>query len=189
MRSKPQKKSKSRSTPKTFLRPDILDSRKRLKEENFMTMQIQKADTLGSEANGVDSMFNIFARNEDFWWPFRAVSKALLQTQQNSKAYLEANRHLIDEMQNIMRKEQNLVFELSETALNTVCKIGMRTDRNAPLERGEMSEVFDRAMSGVRELGKAWIDAQVRSLDVMRADNEAGHGKSEIDSEAEAKAA
>jgi hypothetical protein len=179
MRSPPQKKSKSRSTPKTFLRPGILDSLKGLNEENFMTTQIQNANTAGSESNGVD--FNIFARNECFWWPFRAVSSALLQTQQNSEAYLEANRHLIDAMRNIIRKEHNLAFELSERVLGTVCKIGMRTNGNAPLESGEMSEVFDRAMSGVRELGEAWIDAQVRSLDVMRAHNQVRDKKSEIE--------
>ena len=39
--------------------------------------------------------------------------------QQNSVAYLEAKRCLVDMARNMMRKEQELVFELSETAFNT----------------------------------------------------------------------
>jgi hypothetical protein len=92
--------------------------------------------------------------NEVCWWPFQAVSKALLQTQRNTAAYLEANRRLVDEMRDIMRKERELLLELSETG------------------RSEANKAFNRAVRGIRELGEAWIDAQVRSLERMHASAE-----------------
>ena len=154
-----------------------------------MTAQTSKANTPSVDAGGEDSLFHFFSRNESFWWPFRAVAKALLQTQQNSAAYIEANRRLIDEMRSIIRKEQNLVFELSESALLTACKVGMLADPSAQIDKAEVNEVFDRAMTGIRELGEAWIDAQVRSLDAMRAYDAIRRGNSESQSDIEAEAA
>ena len=154
-----------------------------------MIAQNQKMNVPREEADGTDGPFYYLAKNEGFWWPYRSLSKALLQTQRNSLAYLEANRRLIDAMRSIIRREQDLVYEVSETALIAACKIGSRMDDRAPAERSEANEAFDRAMTGIRELGEAWIDAQVRSLDTMRAFNEARRTKTEGDTEPESAAA
>jgi hypothetical protein len=179
MGSKKQKTHKFRSAPNIFLRP----------EEEFMTAQAPKIVAAGVESNETESMRRFLARDEGFWCPFRAVSEALLQTQQNSVAYLEANRCLVDMARNIMLKEQDLVFELSETAFSTVCRVGMRLDRSAAIERDEVNEVFNRALTGIRELGEAWIDAQVRSLDVMRVYNKTHARKIDAGAESDADAA
>lgn len=189
MRSKLQKKSKDRLAPAALLRPNLPEYLKQVTEEEFMTVQSHHADTPDGEFNGTDSMFDLFAQNEGFWWPFRAVSKALLLTQRNSTAYIEANRRLIDEMRNIIRKEQDLVLELSETALSTAFRAGTRNDERTSNERDEVTEVFDRAATGIRELSEAWIDAQVRSLDLMRDYNDARRKRMETVAEAAAEAA
>jgi hypothetical protein len=105
-------------------------------------------------ASGIRS--DLSAKNELMWWPYRSVSRALLQTQRNAAAYLEANQQLVEGMQAIVRQEQTLVSELSETAFNT-------------------NDIFLRAMRGIRELGEAWIDAQLRSLNIMRLHSDVRH--------------
>ena len=119
-----------------------------------------EAVTPALESDETDS-WRVFVRNEAFWWPFRAMSEALLRTQHSSAAYLEANRRLVDEARNIMRKEHALLLELSETG------------------RSEANKAFNRALTGIRELGEAWIDAQIRSLAAMHAGVEVHHGSTE----------
>jgi hypothetical protein len=167
MRKKPQKTSNTGLIPEAILRLGYVNGIHQLNKESRMSKQAQViADKEPREPIGSSEMFNFFTSPEAMWWPFRTVSKALLQTQSNAIAYLEAQRRLIDEMQNIVRKEQNLVLELSETALATISKSG--APHAAGSESAEVNEMFDRAMCGIRELGEAWIDAQVRSLDIMR---------------------
>ena len=122
-----------------------------------------------NKAFGGNGIYDLFANGEGMWWPFRSVAKALLQTQKNTEAYLEANRRLFDEMRTIVRKEQDLIAELSEGVLkelNTATRSGNR--QIAPATH-ELNTMFDRAATGIRELSEAWIDAQVRSLDIMRS--------------------
>ena len=154
-----------------------------------MTVQNQKMNLPREEADGTDGTFYYFAKNEGFWWPYRSLSKALLQTQRNSLAYLEANRRLIDAMRSIIRREQDLVCEVSETVLATACKVGCSRDDATSAERSEVNEAFGRAMTGIRELGEAWIDAQVRSLDTMRAFDEARRARTEKQTGPESEAA
>ena len=104
-----------------------------------------------------------------FWWPFRTFSKALLQTQRNSTAYLEANRRLIDEMRTIIRKQQDLAIDISDSVLHAVTKANKTAGGSNVLNPAEVNQVFDLAVSRMRELGEAWIDVQVRSLDAMRS--------------------
>jgi hypothetical protein len=159
---------------------------KQLNEEKRMSAHAQ-TPAQNTQTEGADGLFDFFARSEGMWWPFRSVSKALLQTQSNALAYLEANRRLLDEMRNIVRKEQNLVIELSETALKSVSKPGSPSGITAG-EPADVNEMFGRAMVGIRELGEAWIDAQVRSLDMMRLvqDTEVKNAEKATEVEAEA---
>jgi hypothetical protein len=171
VRSKKQKKSPS-TTPTAFLEPVLLDSPQQSTEETSMTAPIRevvemKLVTPALESDETDRL-RFFVRNEAFWWPFRAVSEALLQTQHSSAAYLEANRRLVDEARNIIRKEHDLLLELSETG------------------RSEANKAFNRALTGIRELGEAWIDAQIRSLATMHAGLEARHGTAETHRELDA---
>ena len=108
-----------------------------------------------------------YPSNDAFWWPFRTFSKALLQTQSNSHAYLEANRRLFDEMRSIIRKQQDLAIDISDSVLNAMTKNNPKGG-NA-LNPSEVNQVFDLAVTRMRELGEAWIDVQVRSLDAMRS--------------------
>jgi hypothetical protein len=107
--------------------------------------------------------FNLLAKSDDFWWPQRSLARALLRTQKNTSAYVEAHRNLMDEMRNIIRKEQDLALEISREALEGALRNGRSPD--AP----KINAVFERAITGLRELGQAWIDAQLRSLESMQS--------------------
>jgi hypothetical protein len=141
--------------------------------EKFMTPHVSKAPPIGTESETANP-FDIFAKHDGFWWPFRTVSKALLRTQRNTAAYLEANRRLIDEMRNMVRKEQDLAVEISESIFKALSKSSKAASGGAALDPKEVNEMFDRAMTGMRELSEAWVDVQVRSLDAMRSYTDAG---------------
>ena len=182
MRSKPRKDFTTGLLPDAIVRLGYEDGLKHLNKEKPMVAQaqIKKENTEREEA---EARFDFFPGGEAMWWPFRSVSKALLQTQSNALAYLEANRRLIDEMRNILRKEQVLVIELSEAVLKKSASPG------AIAGPGDVNEMFGRAVMGIRELGEAWIDAQVRSLDTMRSIEDARRTSAEDDAHIEAEAA
>jgi hypothetical protein len=112
-----------------------------------------------------EPLLNLFAKNDGFWWPHRSLAKALLCTQENASAYVEANRKLLDEMRAIVRKEQDLALEISQKALEAVAENGSSKIPDGP----EVNAVFERAINGLRALGEDWMNAQLRSLDVMRS--------------------
>lgn len=119
-----------------------------------------------------NSGFNLFAKNDGFWWPYRSFARALLGTQKNASSYLEANRRLLDEMRNIIRMEQDLVLEISEMTLEGLTEGKWPT---CDSDASAVHAIFERATSGVRELGKTWVDVQVRALDAIRLNDSGNH--------------
>src|SRR5262245_44786203 len=115
-------------------------------------------------SGGDNSLRHLFSKNEGFWWLYRSIAEALMKTQVDASAYLETNRQLMDEIRDIIRKEQDLSLEISNRMLKGT------TENGAPAlhDASEVNAMFDRAMEGMRELGEAWMNAQLRQLDVMR---------------------
>ena len=142
-------------------------------------MAKHKPDPLNQdrESNEANGTFDLFTKNEVMWSPYWSVAKALLRTQRNTFAYLEANRQLVDAMQNFVRQEQNLALEISDMALKTMSAPGLRPNGNSISPSANTNGAFDRALTGIRELGQFWIDAQVRSLNVMRSQHDAPLGQ------------
>jgi hypothetical protein len=128
-----------------------------------MTVNGHKMDNGHNGAEANDPLFNLFAKNDGFWWPYRSLAKALMETQKDASAYLEANRKMINEIRDIVRKEQDLSLQISSQLLEGV----MENGRARP-DPSEVNAMFDRAIASLRELGEAWMEAQVRSLDAMR---------------------
>jgi hypothetical protein len=69
-------------------------------------------------------------------------------------------------MRNIIRMEQDLALEISEMTLEGLTE-GKWPTRDLS-DSSAVHAIFERATSGVRELGKAWVDVQVRALDAIR---------------------
>jgi hypothetical protein len=122
--------------------------------------------------------FNPFASKDRFWWGYPSFAKALLDTQKallNTQraavSYVEANGRLMDEMRNILAREYDRSLHLSHTML------GGASERNRPAMPGssDMNAIFETAIASWRELGEAWMNAQMRSLDVMRDQTSNGH--------------
>jgi hypothetical protein len=63
-----------------------------------------------------------FVHSNGLWWPFHAVSKALLWTQRNASDYLDANRRLIDASRCIVQREQDLVWRIAQSSFEAVSK-------------------------------------------------------------------
>jgi len=125
-----------------------------------MTTHADRSDNTHNWLDAASPFFNLFARSDGLWWPHRSLTKALLGGQRNGLAYLEANRRLLDEMRNIVRKEQDLALELSQMAFEGGAEMSDALQVNA---------VFEHAATGLRALCEAWVDAQLRSLDTMRS--------------------
>jgi hypothetical protein len=116
----------------------------------------------GSDAN--NSLLHLFSKNASFWSPYRSFAEALMETQLDASAYLEANRKLMDEIRDIVRREQDLSLEISSRMLKRTTESGGLALHDA----SQVNAMFDRAIEGVRELSEAWKNAQMRSLEVMR---------------------
>lgn len=130
---------------------------------------------------------NLFARNDLLMWPYKSLSKVLIRTQQDFSTFIEVNRKLADEMREIIRREQDLVMQISERMLQ---RMGSPEDGEGKpvIPAAEMEEIYDSAVAGIRELGKAVADAQIRSIESLRdhARNALAHsnGSGEKSSEA-----
>src|SRR5690348_14282154 len=128
-----------------------------------MAVHAQKTDRNNNGLSGKNPLLQLFSMNEGFMWPYRSFANALMETQMGALAYLEANRKLTDQVLDIVRKEQDLSLELSTKMLKGVAG----NDGPSVRDLSEVNAVFARAFEGVRELGEAWVNAQMRSLDMV----------------------
>lgn len=110
---------------------------------------------------------HLLAQSELVWWPYRSLSKTLLQTHHNAAALLEINRMLADEMRNLARREQDFVFELSERILSRRTNGGNGRKEIEVLPPETVDEIFESAISGIRQFNQAMVDAQVRSIEAF----------------------
>jgi hypothetical protein len=153
----------------------VLDNEVGIQESKERCMAKQKLDpiTQDDEFNGANGAFDLFTKNEMMWSPYWSVAKALLRTQRNTFAYLEANRRLLDAIRTFVRQEQNLALEISDMVLKTMSAPGLRPNSDSISPCADINGAFDRALAGIRELGEFWIDAQMRSINVMRSQQDA----------------
>ncbi|HKD48376.1 MAG TPA: hypothetical protein VKB67_11890 [Rhizomicrobium sp.] len=126
--------------------------------------------TLESQPNNASGSNNLLplhllSKNELMWWPYQSLSKSLLQTHHNASALVEINRRLADEMRNIARLEQDFLFELSERIL--VRKVKSDKTQAAVMPPETVDEIFESAISGLRQFNQAVVDAQVRSIEAF----------------------
>jgi hypothetical protein len=101
--------------------------------------------------------------------PYLEMSRALLRAHHNALAMMEANRTLTDSLRAILRRQQDLAFELAEQVMNGsgAHSAGAASrDEGGAVDRHET--VFHRAAEAVRELGEAMIAAQLNALDTLR---------------------
>jgi hypothetical protein len=109
--------------------------------------------------------FQLLSQSELVWWPYQTMSKSLLRTHHNAAALIEINRRLADEMRNIARREQDFVFELSEKILRRKADSESKSINMLPPET--VDEIFETAISGIRQFGQAVAEAQVRSIEAF----------------------
>jgi hypothetical protein len=105
--------------PKSVVQLDNEDGIQ-VNKERRVTTQTSDAVTQDRESIGANGTFDLFTKNEVMWSPYWTLAKALLQTQRNTFAYIEANRRLVDTMRTFVRQEQNLALEISDMVLETM---------------------------------------------------------------------
>jgi hypothetical protein len=113
-------------------------------------------------------LVHLLSKGDEFWWPYRSFAKAMLASQRDAFAYIDAHRKLFDEIREILRKEQDLALEITHKSLGRAAKNGW-AEGGAVLDPEEVSAMFEAATSGWQELGEAWMHAQMRSLDAIRS--------------------
>jgi hypothetical protein len=128
-----------------------------------MAVHAHKTDPF-NELNTNNPFLHLFSSGDAFWWQYRSFAKALMNTHAGASACLEANRKLMDEILDFVRKEQDLSLEISTKMMKGLARNGGPATRDA----SEMSAMLDQTIENVRHLGEAWMDAQMRSLEVMR---------------------
>src|SRR5215510_3735247 len=104
-------------------------------------------------------LFNPFASNHHFWWAYPSFVRALIDTQKAAASYVEANSELMDLSLQISRK--------------MLAGMGGR-NRAAIPDSSDMNAVFACAVANWRELGEAWMSAQMLWLDAMRSQTSNG---------------
>jgi hypothetical protein len=96
--------------------------------------------------------------------PYMEFSHALMRTV-DVRAMTAANRKLTDAVRQVLRRQQDLAWDLAERTLNSV---GL----SAGAAESNPGEVFDRAAAAVRELGEALIDAQIGALRTLQSETD-----------------
>lgn len=92
--------------------------------------------------------------------PYSEISHALLRAHRNAVALSEANKALAEQLRQVMRRQQDLAMELTEQAVE-------RARAGEPINPAAM---FDQAAAVVREIGQAYIDAQLTALRRLQAE-------------------
>lgn len=95
--------------------------------------------------------------------PYADFSHAFIRAHHDAYAMAAANRVLADSMRAVLRRQQDLAFELAEAALGV-----SRGGAGA----GGPAAIFDRAAQAVREVGEAMIDAQIEALRMLQNEAE-----------------
>lgn len=96
--------------------------------------------------------------------PYADFSHALIRAHHDAHAMAAANRVLADSLRDVLRRQQDLAFELTEAALNA--------SKAGPLSTP--AAIFDRAAQAVREVGEAIIDAQIDALRRLQSESDPG---------------
>ena len=123
-----------------------------------------KTNPAGSSAvDAANGRHSALLGSELVWLPYRAVSRALLQTHKNFSAYMSVNRDLAAEMQTIVTRAQDLALQLSEKTM-----VRMSQSPGHAISGDEIEEMYKAAAEGIRELGNATIAAQIRSIELLR---------------------
>jgi hypothetical protein len=92
--------------------------------------------------------------------PYADFSHALIRAHHDAFAMAAANRQLADSLRAVVRRQQDLAFELAEAALGA----------SQVEASGEATTIFERAAKAVRELGEAIIDAQLDALRMVQTE-------------------
>ena len=158
-----------------------------------MTAQTQKVNTPHAEADGTDGMFNYFARNEGFWWPYRVVAQTLLQTQETSGRAIETARkeaqliiqeaemkaaHILEKARNDLTavKEQVVILRTKKDSIVSRMKMLLNSEMEI-IKALEVDEEFQRSNPEAQQeftREKSEIDEIIKSLD--RVDSQQMNG-------------
>lgn len=122
-----------------------------------------------AQSSPIPGFLDVMKSSEAMWWPYRSFAETLLRAHNNFAAFVTVNRKLADEMRQIIRREQDLVMQMSEKMLQRATTIDGHVETKLFAPTAELEEIYDTAVNGIRELGKAVADAQIRSIETLRA--------------------
>lgn len=118
--------------------------------------------------------------SELFWAPYRTASKLLLDAHHSATAMAEINRNLVDEFNTLLRREQDVMLGMSERLLQRFSNSNGSPESLTP---ESFTELYESAMTGAREFGKAVTEAQTRTMEVLREHVQAAADLSHLNTE------
>ena len=80
------------------------------------------------------------------------------------------------DLHTVARQEQKPALEISDMVLKAMSAHGLPTYKDSISKSADINRAFERGLAGIRELGEFWIDAQMRSLEVIRSHQDAPLG-------------
>jgi hypothetical protein len=119
-----------------------------------------------SELHDVPS--SILYQSELLWWPYRSFARFMLPNCHNTTALMQISRRFADEVRDIVRREQDFVFDQQERFFRRSSKDNGTVQEAGPFGADTFEELYESAISSVREFTKAIADAQVRSIEALR---------------------
>lgn len=94
----------------------------------------------------------------------RMLSDNILRTSRNMRTLADANRKLLDDMQAIIRRQQDFAFDLTEKLLKDVPGEEGSASQKAKRYRKSFAELFESTSTAMRDLSSVFADAQAATV-------------------------
>lgn len=122
----------------------------------------------GKQKDKVQLPFDSFIQSDFLLSPYRTLSRAFLHTHHNTAAFVQINRKLVDDLREIIRRQQDVALKLSENMFQQMSE-GATPSKSGFEQRGEsLGQYFKSAMNGAHECAQAIGEAQVHAFEAFQ---------------------
>jgi hypothetical protein len=105
---------------------------------------------------------------ELLWAPYRTACRFLLEAHHQTTAMMDINRKLTEEYLAIAHREQALMHEAVEKVLHRLADGSGPPTGVGTVTTESLAEFYESAVSGLRELADAMVEAQSRSMEALQ---------------------
>jgi len=122
----------------------------------------------GEQKEGTRRLSDSFIQSDFLLSPYRTFSRAFLHTHHNTAAFVQINRKLVDDLRDIIRRQQDVALELSENLFRQMSERANPLKGGFEQRRESVGQYFESAMGGARECAQAIAEAQVHAFEAFQ---------------------